>query len=604
MHSPPTTGTPSVRNALRRGRLPRRHTMLLIAILASLPLLFVAQANAAFVITPDENGPNDVPGQKDLNLQGVDNSGLPTSVQVLWNWDEVGSSGGNTLDACSLFDTDGDNRANFAVCATAGSNPAANPVTTVYTCGDARVDRCSSQIAAVSNPQSACTVQSPSATDPFNGTGKARGASYPNDARATCTIVLADVGGASNAVLINTCSYPSQQPNSDPSDCVLVPRDALLTIVKVATPSNTSTAFPFSVDGTLAFTANAGGNGVYTSTAIPITTANNATHSVAEQVPTGWQLDSASCTGASDSAGTLSGSTISGINAAPDDTVTCTFNDSQQRGTVNVTKSGSDGGSQAGAVFTLYTGATADPANQVGTCTVDANGQCGASPSFSNLLPGQYTIDETTVPAGFTKDASLPHTFTLAAGGSPSLSFTNTAQPGSVSVSKIDDGGNPAANATFSVYSPAGTSNGVPTGSLIGSCVTDIAGSCTISGLAAGSYTIDETPAAGYLKDASFPKTISVARNTATNVSATNPRLFKVIVLVCRQHDSTLYPSAITIDGASAGTSLSAAGASTAGLSVSALCGLTDGDASGLRAAPDASNPHSASISIPNSQGP
>jgi hypothetical protein len=41
--------------------------------------------------------------------------------------------------------------------------------------------------------------------------------------------VLADVG-ATSAVLLNTCSYPSGQPNSDPSDCVLVPGKASPTI--------------------------------------------------------------------------------------------------------------------------------------------------------------------------------------------------------------------------------------------------------------------------------------------------------------------------------------------------------------------------------------
>jgi hypothetical protein len=42
------------------------------------------------------------------------------------------------------------------------------------------------------------------------------------DTRIFCTIVLADVG-ATTAKLLNTCSYPSSEPNSDPSDCVLVP---------------------------------------------------------------------------------------------------------------------------------------------------------------------------------------------------------------------------------------------------------------------------------------------------------------------------------------------------------------------------------------------
>jgi opacity protein-like surface antigen len=72
--------------------------------------------------------------------------------------------------------------------------------------------------------------------------------------------------------------------------------------------------------------------------------------------------------------------------------------------TVDVTKLGSDGGSQAGAVFTLYAGSDTTGA-VVGTCTVIASGHCGpaGSPSFGNLNPGTYTIDETTVPAATTR---------------------------------------------------------------------------------------------------------------------------------------------------------------------------------------------------------
>src|SRR5438105_10054500 len=100
-----------------------------------------------YKIVTDESGPNDVPGQKDLNLQGVDASSLPSGIlKVLWNWDETGVSGSNTLDACSLFDTDSplNGEADVAVCTTAGGTPAHYLSDTVYTCGDTRVDRCAS----------------------------------------------------------------------------------------------------------------------------------------------------------------------------------------------------------------------------------------------------------------------------------------------------------------------------------------------------------------------------------------------------------------------------------------------------------------------------
>jgi hypothetical protein len=302
---------------------PRKALLWLASVLVVLPIMFVTQASAAFIVQQDESGPNDVPGQKDLNLQAVDTSGLPTSLQVYWNWDETGISGNNTLDACTLFDTDNDAKANFAVCVTAGGTPAQFLARTVYTCGDTRVDRCTSPIATVPNPLSTCSVTSPSATDPFSGSGKNQGASYPNDARGACTIYLADVG-ATSAKLINTCSYPSQQPNSDPSDCVLIPRDAFLTITKVA--NGTGGSFPFKLDGNLVFTAS----GSQSSSVIPITTANNATHSIKEDpVPSDWDLTSVSCSGASDSNGTANSNPIV-IDARSDDNVTCTFTDTQK----------------------------------------------------------------------------------------------------------------------------------------------------------------------------------------------------------------------------------------------------------------------------------
>jgi hypothetical protein len=281
--------------------------------------------------------------------------------------------------------------------------------------------------------------------------------------------------------------------------------------------------------------------------------------------------------------------------------------------TVDVTKTGNDGGSQAGAVFTL-TG----PNNFSATCTVDAQGHCGpGTTSFTDLAPGQYTLDETTVPNGYDKDANLPVTFTLNAGDSKTLSFTDVAKPGKVNISKVDDAGDPVDGAVFTIYSPAGVdSNGVPTGNAVGSCTTGDSsgggagtGTCTISNVTPGTYTIDETVPTGYAKDSQFPKSITVTNGQTVTVSATNPRQFKIIVIVCRQTDNTLYPSAITIDGASAGNSLSKSQLDALGLTAPTgstvegkVCGITQGARGNRLAAPDASNPHSASVNIPNKQ--
>lgn len=255
-------------------------------------------------------------------------------------------------------------------------------------------------------------------------------------------------------------------------------------------------------------------------------------------------------------------------------------------GTAAVTKLGSDGGSQAGAVFTLYNG-TGTGGTVRGTCTVQANGLC--SPQFTDLPVGTYTLDETTVLAGYDKDPTLPYTFTVAAGENKSLTFTNPARPATANVQKKDDTNAAVPGAVFTLYTGANTS-----GTVVGTCTTDAAGVCQppFTGLAAGTYTIDETTTpTGYAKDASLPYTFTVVRGETKNLSFTNPRTFKVIVLVCREADSTLYPSAVTIDGQAAGNSLSSAQATAATLNEAALCGISTGQRGGLQTGNHSASP-------------
>src|SRR6266540_1852177 len=282
----------------RRGRARGyRAFFVLAALLAVLPLTLTlavpAGATAGFTYQNDEGGANDQVGQKDLTRQGVNDSGLPTSLGVEWNWDETSIPGGNTLDGCALLDTDGDLNANNAVCVTAGGSPLAFQAVTLWTCSDKAPDKCTSPSSTISSPSTTCTV-SKTSTDPF-----AAGADYPNDTTANCNVILADFGGGT-AELINTCSYESASPTSNPEDCVLVPRDAFLTIVKVASPDD-STQFPFTLDSTAVFTATCS----ETSSAMPI-------------------------------ASTV---TISGIDAKPADDVTCTFNDTQNNPSLSIDKS-------------------------------------------------------------------------------------------------------------------------------------------------------------------------------------------------------------------------------------------------------------------------
>jgi hypothetical protein len=326
-----------------------------------------ATAQAAFTFTSDEGGADDQPGQKDLTRHGVDGSNLPVSLDVTWNWDTTGFSGQNTGDACSLFDNDDNGFVDFAVCVTINQDPAVQAATSprLFTCGDDKVDRCTQPLAQIPNPTSTCTVAI-TATQPF-----AAGESTPNDTTATCTIFLADVGGT-NARLVNTCSYPSDNPNSDPSDCVLVIRDGFIRIVKNASPNDATAQFNFFLDSgaTPVFTSNGSG----TSSIIPVTT--SVTHSLTETAPTGWTQTSATCS---------DGSPINAIAVAEDETVVCTFNNLRDTGKLEVRKSLSPTGDPG--KFNLQIDGTTDPdAGDVGN---------GGSTGEQTLNSGDHTVGET-----------------------------------------------------------------------------------------------------------------------------------------------------------------------------------------------------------------
>src|SRR3989442_10025603 len=169
--------------------------------------------------------------------------------------DDVTWSGGNTGDSCALIDLNQDGLADQAICVTTfgaaqmagkcsnnqflGSTknqdcgsvaPCVLPTNNTgsprcYTCANDRPTRCtnSQPIACTS----VCSVGVATGADLFSGfathTGNVcKGTNcLTDDTAVNCCLTAADVG--TGAQLIDVCSYPSQQPNSDPSDCVITP---------------------------------------------------------------------------------------------------------------------------------------------------------------------------------------------------------------------------------------------------------------------------------------------------------------------------------------------------------------------------------------------
>ena len=184
----------------------------------------VAYTPARAACTIDVQGADDQPGQKDVSQFCNDGSCGGTSFSLGAAFDDRSWSGANTGDGCFHFDTNGNGNSDRAICGTltgAGLLQAGSP--TCYTCGDTRPDRCTSSVLVAC----ATTCTATATADPFAGDPTHVGGSKCNgtncltlDATITCCVAVADAGGPAG-VLIDACSYPSQQPNSDPSDCVV-----------------------------------------------------------------------------------------------------------------------------------------------------------------------------------------------------------------------------------------------------------------------------------------------------------------------------------------------------------------------------------------------
>ena len=296
---------------------------------------------AAATTIEDQQGANDEPGQKDLTQLTIDYAGAPATVNVIFNLDDTVWTGANTGDGCSLFDTDGDGNVNFALCATVAADGTTAQIQTIslYTCDqDAKPDRCTGP-ALVSPTGSTCTAVIDD-NDPFSAADpNGPGDFFPDDTVVDCTIPLSEVGALS-AVLVNVCSYPSREPNSDPSDCVLIVDSGKLEVKKALSPTTDPGLFDLLINGNI-LADNVGHNG---STGEQTVSVNANT--VGEAAGTGTSLanytSSISCIDTANANAAVTATQGTGlswtVNVTSGSDIVCTISNARQTGKLEVKK--------------------------------------------------------------------------------------------------------------------------------------------------------------------------------------------------------------------------------------------------------------------------
>jgi hypothetical protein len=167
---------------------------------------------------------------------------------------------------------------------------------------------------------------------------------------------------------------------------------------------------------------------------------NPGTYDVAETVPTGWNLVSATCSDGSDPAS---------IGLGGGETVTCTFHDAREKGAIKITKTRKHAaatggeGPHAGVTFKVTGGEL--PAAGV-TVVTDTQGVACVGNLLLSSFAGSYTVTE-TLPSGYVPDGDLAKTVSVTTEATCStttdtVSFRNTPLTNiTVSVDSQVDGG-------------------------------------------------------------------------------------------------------------------------------------------------------------------
>jgi hypothetical protein len=411
--------------------------LITLAILLPAALLFATAipAVAADTCTTDTAGANDEPGQKDLTRFCVDDAGLPATLSISWQWDEIGWNGTNTGDACGLFDTDDDGNANYSLCTIVSGTPATLEGQQFYRCDDTRPERCmgATVISAASTCTAAVAGNHATPADPFPS-----GSDHPADTVGACTVNLADMGSTNHGVppkLLDVCSYPSQQPNSDPSDCVSYRNNTgRLEVRKILRPATNPGRFNLLIDSSIE--ASAVGDGGTTGEQI----VDAGRHTVSETTATNTNLGDyntwITCRdgngGGSIVAAQANNSPLT-LDVPDGSDIVCTILNERQTGIIYVTKVVNFNGIPVDRSQT-FTICVYGPSAPAGNCqTTDYDGGLLTWPAMET---GYYTVVERDPGGAWSVEVDTSPVY-VPCNGFVSATVTNTRKRGSLEVTKF-----------------------------------------------------------------------------------------------------------------------------------------------------------------------
>ena len=354
--------------------------------------------NDMLCIDEDTDGANDFSGQKDLT-KFCRNIGDNNPLKITWNWDDISMSGGNTADACALFDVDhigdtGYDLADYAICVSWGKEgKIISGYPKLYSCNDTRPNGCAGAVELATPSQGTYCDVSLSDEDPFS-----TGNNSPFDMQAYCSIDPADTGGESASDFIDVCSYPSGEPGSAPSDCIAMSLlRGNLQVNKNVVPDDASTNWDINVSGATPFSDTLQGDAT-TGTRVVDTGTYDISEAAGSDTDMNQYDSSYSClrNGSAFLSGT--GTSISGISVARADFIQCTFTNTLKTGTVVVHKDVQ--GPNGEDITDVSNNFTIQLDGDNSETVIDEE-----SVIYANVLAGVHTISEINIPNGYELDS-------------------------------------------------------------------------------------------------------------------------------------------------------------------------------------------------------